>query len=105
MQWNIIIFFGSFTLFFGVFLDVSWVVPPVSWVVFWVVSVPNPSPKYFIETFSITLKAGYNLNKIMARLADTPPKKSWVASIVFVMNILRAMEDIFLSNFQIAVFV
>lgn len=40
-------------------------------------------------------KAGYNMNKIMARLADT--HESWVASIVFIMNILRAMEDIFLQ--------
>ena len=38
-------------------------------------------------------KAGYNLNKIMARLEST--HESWVATIVFVMNILRAMKDIF----------
>ncbi len=34
----------------------------------------------------------------MARLADT--HESWVASIVFVMNILRAMEDIFWQFFK-----
>jgi len=38
-------------------------------------------------------KAGYNLNKIKARLEST--HESWVASIVFVMNILKAMKDIF----------
>ncbi|MGI6572726.1 MAG: IS5 family transposase [Fermentimonas sp.] len=43
-------------------------------------------------------KAGYDLNKIKARLADT--HESWVASIVFVMNILRAMEDIFWQFFK-----
>lgn len=43
-------------------------------------------------------KAGYNLNKIMARLADT--HESWVASIVFVMNILKAIEDIFWQIFK-----
>lgn len=43
-------------------------------------------------------KAGYNMNKIMARLADT--HESWVASIVFIMNILRAMEDIFWQIFK-----
>ncbi|ULB34778.1 hypothetical protein [Proteiniphilum propionicum] len=86
-------------------MDVSWVVPPVSWVVFWVVSVPNPSPKYFIETFSITLKAGYNLNKIMARLADTPPKKK-LGGIHRVRDEYPAGNGgYFLSNFQIAVFV
>jgi transposase, IS5 family len=43
-------------------------------------------------------KAGYNLNKIMARLADT--HESWVASIIFVMNILKAMKDIFVLFFR-----
>ncbi|MGI6757937.1 MAG: transposase [Bacteroidaceae bacterium] len=43
-------------------------------------------------------KAGYDLNKIKARLAET--HESWVASIVFVMNILRAMEDIFCQIFK-----
>lgn len=43
-------------------------------------------------------KAGYNLNKIMARLSNT--HESWVASIVFVMNILRAMKDIFFGYFS-----
>ena len=43
-------------------------------------------------------KAGYNMNKIMARLADT--HESWVASIVFVMNILKAMKDIFWQIFK-----
>mgnify|MGYP000856282322 CR=1 FL=1 len=43
-------------------------------------------------------KAGYDLNKIKARLADT--HESWVASIVFVMNILRAMKDIFWQFFK-----
>ena len=43
-------------------------------------------------------KAGYNMNKIMARLADT--QESWVASIVFVMNILQAMKDIFWQFFK-----
>ena len=47
-------------------------------------------------------KAGYNLNKIMARLEST--HESWVASIVFVMNILRAMKDIFWSNFKEYIF-
>ena len=43
-------------------------------------------------------KAGYSMNKIMARLADT--HESWVASIVFVMNILRAVKDIFWQIFK-----
>jgi len=43
-------------------------------------------------------KSGYNLNKIMARLAET--HESWVASIVFVMNILQAMKDIFWLVFK-----
>lgn len=47
-------------------------------------------------------KAGYNMNKIMARLADT--HESWVASIVFVMNILRAMKDIFRQIFKERIF-
>lgn len=43
-------------------------------------------------------KAGYNMNRIMARLAST--HQSWVASIVFVMNILRAMQDLFCQIFK-----
>ena len=47
-------------------------------------------------------KAGYNLNKIKARLEST--HESWVASIVFVMNILKAMKGIFWSNFKEYIF-
>ena len=47
-------------------------------------------------------KAGYNLNKIKARLEST--HESWVASIVFVMNILKAMKDIFWPNFKEHIF-
>ncbi len=43
-------------------------------------------------------KAGYNMNRIMARLAST--HQSWVASIFFVMNILRAMQDLFCQIFK-----
>ena len=47
-------------------------------------------------------KAGYNLNKIKARLEST--HESWVASIVFVMNILKAMKGIFWPNFKEHIF-
>ena len=47
-------------------------------------------------------KAAYNLNKIKARLEST--HESWVASIVFVMNILKAMKDIFWPNFKEHIF-
>lgn len=43
-------------------------------------------------------KAGYGMNKIKARLDDT--HESWVASIVFIMNILKAMKDIFCQIFK-----
>lgn len=38
------------------------------------------------------------MNKIMARLSDA--HENWVASIVFIMNILRAMADIFWQIFK-----
>ena len=47
-------------------------------------------------------KAGYNLNKIKAKLEST--HESWVASIVFVMNILKAMKDIFSANIKERIF-
>ncbi|MFV0392231.1 MAG: transposase, partial [Paludibacteraceae bacterium] len=47
-------------------------------------------------------KAGCNPNKIRACLADT--HESWVASIIFVMNILRAKQDIFWQFFKEPIF-
>src|SRR5690554_6630220 len=43
-------------------------------------------------------KDRYDLNKIKAGFGET--HESWVASIVFVMNILQAMEDIFCQIFK-----
>lgn len=42
-------------------------------------------------------KRGYNLNNIRARLSST--STSWIAAIIFVMNILRHMKGISLSFF------
>jgi hypothetical protein len=43
-------------------------------------------------------KRGYNLNNIRARLSST--STSWIAAIIFVMNILRHMKGISLSIFE-----
>lgn len=44
-------------------------------------------------------KRGYELNNIRARLSST--SMSWIASIIFVMNILRYMKGISLSFFEL----
>lgn len=43
-------------------------------------------------------KSKYKLNKIMARLSDTA--ESWIAAIIFVLNILKLSKDIFWLNFK-----
>jgi hypothetical protein len=44
-------------------------------------------------------KTKYKLNKIMAKLPTT--QQSWVAAIIFIMNILKLSKDIFLTYFGI----
>lgn len=46
-------------------------------------------------------KSKYNLNKITAKLADT--SQSWIASIIFIMNILKLSKD-FLCHFLLGLF-
>lgn len=43
-------------------------------------------------------KRGYNLNNIRARLSST--STSWIAAIIFVMNILRHMKGVSISFFE-----
>jgi len=46
-------------------------------------------------------KNGYNLNKIRARTA--PTSGSWIACILFVMNLVKFFKDFYLAVFQILV--